>query len=67
MKANVLFTAALIGVFSLAAVAQGDTDRITLPSGGIILDFKMIDRNNDRSISVEEWNDFIASLRERKR
>jgi hypothetical protein len=36
---------------------------VQLPAGGVTLSFTEIDRNNDRSISVEEWNDFVKTLR----
>ena len=72
MKATIFATAALTAMFALPAAAQQQQPRgqeiaqtVNLPSGGIVLDFKEIDRNNDRVISVEEWNDFIASLRAR--
>lgn len=74
MQATVL-AAAVAAVLALPAAAQqrdqpppGKEPAQTVslpPSAGIVLDFKEIDRNNDRSISVEEWNAFIESLRAR--
>jgi hypothetical protein len=74
MQATVL-AAAVAAVLALPAAAQQrdqpspgkeTTQTVNLPpSAGIVLDFKEIDRNNDRSISVEEWNAFIESLRAR--
>ena len=72
MKATILATAALTAMCALPAAAQQPqpsgqqvAQALNLPSGGIVLDFKEIDKNNDRSISVEEWNEFIAALRAR--
>jgi hypothetical protein len=72
MKATVFAAAALTAMFALHATAQQPqpsgqqvAQSLNLPSGGIVLDFKEIDKNNDRSISVEEWKEFIASLRAR--
>jgi len=39
--------------------------RVQIPAGGLTFNFTDIDRNNDRSISVEEWNAFVASLQSR--
>lgn len=39
--------------------------RITVPPGGLAFNFGDIDRNGDGSISVEEWNAFVASLQSR--
>ena len=74
MQATVL-VAAVAAVLALPVAAQqreqqprGQEAAQTVnlpPSAGIVLDFKEIDRNNDRSISVEEWNAFIESLRAR--
>jgi hypothetical protein len=74
MQATVL-AAAVAAVLALPAAAQqrdqppaGKETAQTVnlpPSAGIVLDFKEIDRNSDRSISVEEWNAFIESLRAR--
>ena len=71
MKARTLLVLALTA--AAPALAQyserkigGDTpQRTTLPPGGLTLDFNEIDRNGDRIISVEEWNDFIEKLRSR--
>jgi hypothetical protein len=73
MKATILATAALTAMCALPAAAQQPqpsgqqvaAQSLNLPAGGIVLDFKEIDKNNDRSISVEEWNEFIAALRAR--
>jgi hypothetical protein len=35
---------------------------VTIPPGGLTFNFSDIDRNGDSSISVEEWNAFVASL-----
>lgn len=75
MQVTVL-AAAVAAVLALPAAAQqrdqpptaGKETAQTVnlpPSAGIVLDFKEIDRNSDRSISVEEWNAFIESLRAR--
>jgi hypothetical protein len=73
MKATVFAIAAFVLALPAAAQqrdqqqprGQDAAQTVNLPSGGIVLDFKEIDRNNDRVISVEEWNDFIATLRSR--
>lgn len=72
MKATVFAIAACMLALPAAAQQRDQQPRgqetaqtVNLPSGGIVLDFKEIDRNNDRVISVEEWNDFIATLRSR--
>ena len=74
MKANALITAAIAGALALVAADQARAQpqetrrdapaavRVELPSGGLVLNFSDIDRNKDGSISVEEWNAFIASL-----
>ena len=69
MKANVLVIAALAVFAATPAIAQQRSDQVpqrtNLPEGGLTLDFNEIDVNQDRVISVEEWNAFIAKLRER--
>jgi hypothetical protein len=68
MKANALVIAALAISAATPAIAQRSDQtpqRTNLPTGGLTLDFNEIDRNQDRVISVEEWNAFIAKLRER--
>jgi hypothetical protein len=65
MQAKLLATAVITGLFALPAAAQTGAERINVPSSGIVLDFAEIDRNNDRMISVEEWNEFLASVRAR--
>jgi hypothetical protein len=74
MKANAFVTAAVAGALALAAAdpagAQRDETsraaptpvRVELTSGGLVLNFSDIDRNKDGSISVEEWNAFVATL-----
>ena len=75
MKANAFVTAAIAGALALAAADQAgaqqrdDTRRATptpvrveLSSGGMVFNFSDIDSNKDGSISVEEWNAFVASL-----
>ena len=74
MKANAFVTAAVAGALALAtadqAAAQRDPTRrdapaamrVEVPPGGLVLNFSDIDRNKDGSISVEEWNAFLASL-----
>ncbi len=69
MKSTFVVTAALAGALGLAAVppagAQASAEQVQLPPGGLTLSFTEIDRNNDRSISVEEWNDFVQALHSR--
>jgi hypothetical protein len=75
MKASVFIIATLAGSLGLAGQAgaqsqgqssgQTSADRVQLPAGGVTLSFTEIDRNNDRSISVEEWNDFVKTLHSR--
>jgi hypothetical protein len=74
MKANAFVTAAVAGALALAAADQAGAQReetrrdapaavrVVVPSGGLTLNFADIDRNKDASISVEEWNAFLASL-----
>jgi hypothetical protein len=75
MKANAFVTAAVAGALALAAADQAGAQReetrrdapaaavrVEVPSGGLTLNFADIDRNKDGSISVEEWNAFLASL-----
>ena len=73
------FVAALIGALGLfpagqaaAQAQQSGRDspapapvHVTVPPGGITFNFADIDRNRDNSISVEEWNAFVASLQSR--
>jgi hypothetical protein len=74
MKANAFVIAAVAGALALAAADQAGAQReqtrrdapaavrVELPPGGLVLNFSDIDRNKDGSISVEEWNAFLASL-----
>jgi EF hand domain-containing protein len=74
MKANAFLTAAVAGALALAAAQQAGAQReetrrdapaavrMEVPAGGLTLNFADIDRNKDGSISVEEWNAFIAAL-----
>ena len=74
MKANAFVTAAVAGALALAAADQAGAQReetrrdapaavrVEVPSGGLVLNFGDIDRNKDGSISVEEWNAFLAAL-----
>lgn len=74
MKANLLLTTAVAAALSLAGVDQAGAQRqetgrdapaavrVELPSGGLVFNFSDIDRNKDGSISVEEWNAYVASL-----
>ena len=39
--------------------------RVEVPQSGLTFNFQDIDRNRDNSISVEEWNAFVASLQAR--
>ena len=39
--------------------------RVEVPQTGLTFNFQDIDRNRDNSISVEEWNAFVASLQSR--
>ena len=77
MKANAFVTAAVAGMLSLAAADRAAAQReeprrdpptpvrVEIPAGGLTFNFSDIDRNNDRNISVEEWNAFVASLQSR--
>ena len=78
MRATVFLGAAAAGVLALAAAhetsAQAQQPRtpssatpvhVTVPPGGLTFNFTEIDRNGDGSISVEEWNAFVASLQSR--
>jgi EF hand len=74
MKANAVVTAAAAAALALSAVDQASAQRddtrraapapvrVELSSGGLVLNFSDIDRNKDGTISVEEWNAFIATL-----
>jgi hypothetical protein len=72
---NVFTTAAILaGALTLAAAHQAAAQQqqqpsgpaapvhVTIPAGGLTFNFTDIDRNGDKSISVEEWNAFVASL-----
>lgn len=73
MKPFVLFCA-IAGAFAVVTGSHAQTARqdpaspaaapvrVTVPAGSVTFDFNEIDRNGDRSISVEEWNAFVASL-----
>jgi hypothetical protein len=70
MRANAFVTAALTAGFALAPAGQAgaqrevaDPARVEVPSSGLVLDFHQIDLNKDGSISVQEWNAFVASVR----
>lgn len=74
MKLKILPAAAMVlGAMAMQAQAQPtaapaatpQTQRIEVPSSGLTFTFGEIDRNGDNSISVEEWNAFVASLRAR--
>ena len=77
MKSTFVATAALAGALGLAAAeyadaqrdekspGQASAERVQLPAGGVTLSFTEIDRNNDSSISVEEWNAFVQTLHSR--
>jgi hypothetical protein len=77
MKATTFVTAAVAGVLSIAAADRAAAQReeprrdppppvrIEIPAGGLTFNFSDIDRNNDRNISVEEWNAFVASRQSR--
>jgi hypothetical protein len=74
MKAYAVVTAVIAGAFCLVSAdrAAGQREeprrdpptpvRVEIPAGGLTFNFSDIDRNNDRNISVEEWNAFVASL-----
>ena len=60
---------ALLAVQHAVAQTQQSSSRdsaapvhVTIPPGGLTFNFTDIDRNGDKSISVEEWNAFVASL-----
>ena len=75
MKAAAFLITALIATFPAAqhAAAQAQQPQrdpptpvhVTVPPGGLTFNFTDIDRNRDNSISVEEWNAFVASLQSR--
>jgi hypothetical protein len=77
MKSPLFLGAAAAGVLALAvthesaAQAQPGSQppaapvHVTIPPGGLTFNFGDIDRNGDGSISVEEWNAFVASLQSR--
>jgi hypothetical protein len=75
MKSAAFLVTALIATLPAAqqAAAQAQQPQrdpptpvhVTVPPGGIAFNFADIDRNRDNSISVEEWNAFVASLQSR--
>ena len=75
MKPNILLAiaAALSSVIAVPVQAQqsptaraaAQPQRVEVPSGGFTFSFAEIDRNGDNSISVEEWNAFVAGLQAR--
>ena len=77
MKPTVIVAAgvalAIVAVHEAAAQSQQQPRsessaapvRIILPPGGLAFKFGDIYRNGDNSISVEEWNAFVASLQSR--
>jgi hypothetical protein len=48
-----------------ASAAAAAPVRVQIPQSGMTFNFQDIDRNRDNSISVEEWNAFVASLQSR--
>jgi hypothetical protein len=75
MKTTSFLSAAAAGALLFAAAqdatAQAQQPRspspatpvqLTLPPAGLTFNFSDIDRNGDKTISVEEWNAFVASL-----
>jgi hypothetical protein len=73
MTPNVFATAAVAGALGLVAAHQATAQsqqpsssatpvHVTIPAGGLTFNFTDIDRNGDMSISVEEWNAYVASL-----
>jgi hypothetical protein len=73
MKALLVLTGALAAALAIPAAAQQQSTqsapaapvRVQVPQGGLTFNFQDIDRNRDNSISVEEWNAFVASLQSR--
>ena len=75
MKATVFLGAAILAFAAQQSVAQTQPAprtpspatpvHVTVPPGGLTFNFADIDRNGDNSISVEEWNAFVASLSSR--
>ena len=73
MKTALVLTGALAAALAFPAAAQQQPSasapavpvRVQVPQSGLTCNFQDIDRNRDNSISVEEWNAFVASLQSR--
>jgi hypothetical protein len=71
MKVLLLLAGAALALPALAqqqqptSAAPAAPVRVQIPQSGMTFNFQDIDRNRDNSISVEEWNAFVASLQSR--